>query len=152
MISNFAYPLGCEDGQYFVGYPDTSFESYMRALKAGTFTNPYLATCFRQIKLGDRLWFLYGQSHGDHGFVGVGNVTTDPYIRHSDGQWSVKFDMDLDATWKLLRNGPSGDEIRRMGLDRVQSVRPIDKPKYDILRRRILLASGLATLRRRRSA
>jgi hypothetical protein len=83
--------------------------------------------------------------------VGVGNPTTDPYVRR-DGLWGVKFDMDLDASWKLLRYGPSGAEIRRLGLERVRTVRPIDDPKYDMLRRRIMLASGLAVLRRRRSA
>jgi hypothetical protein len=64
----------------------------------------------------------------------------------------VEFDMDLNATWKLIQNGPSGAEIRRLGLDRVQTVRPIDAPKYDMLRRRIMLASGLGAPRRRRSA
>ena len=93
MIRNFTYPLGGEDGQHFQGYLNTSFGSYLRALKAGTFASVYLATCFNQIKLGDRLWFLYGKSHGDHGFVGVGNVTTDPYERLRDGLW------ESSSTW-----------------------------------------------------
>ncbi len=108
MKRNWLYPLVRHSGFYFQDgaknrLPDTEFESFKQMMRQPSDVEWFrLATNFRQVKVGDRVWMYYGRADGDRGVVGVGVIIgVEPY---ENGTHAIQFKWKRVATKHLMKN------------------------------------------------
>ncbi len=116
-MSNWLYPLSSTSGRTFVDsdgcdYGDASFESFKKMIRSpATDDWWYLATNFRRVKVGDRIWCYYGQSDRNIGVVGVASVRE---IRHNEatGEHDIHLKWDKKGTRQLLKTPVPAATVR----------------------------------------
>ena len=116
-MGNWLYPLSGTSGRYFVDrtgteLPDTSFASFQAMMRRpAPDEHFYLATNFKQVQVGDRVWMYYGVADGDLGVVGLGVVKAlEPY---PDGTPGIRFTWDKGRTRALMKAPLPAAEVRR---------------------------------------
>lgn len=145
-MSDWLYPLSATSGRWFEDatgyrYPDTSFSSFKTMmLRPGTDDWWYLATNFRKVQIGDRIWCYYGSADGNLGVVGVA-ITRALAHDEAAGTHDVHLDWKITATRRLLKAPVSAVEVRKYIPRPRAAVQALDPhPK---LVRQLLKASGI---------
>lgn len=145
-MSDWIYPLSAASGRWFedatgVIYPDTSFASFKSMI-----TKPnkddwwYLATNYRRVAAGDRIWCYYGVADGDLGVVGLATVKA---IAHDEtkGTHDIHLDWKVSATRRLIKAPVPAADVRRFIRNPRAAVQALDPhPK---LVKQLLKAAGI---------
>ena len=117
-MNDWLYPLSRTSGCTFTDaagkrYRDTSFDSFRQMMGSGSSDDWwYLATNFRRVEIGDRVWCYYGVADGDRGIVGLATI-----YDVSNDEKAATHDIHLKwtrrATEALLVTPVPADVIRR---------------------------------------
>jgi hypothetical protein len=116
-ITNWLYPLSRTADRVFVDSDgneteDTSYESFVAMMShIPTDDRWYLATNYRNVGAGDRIWCYYGRADGDRGVVAVARVRD---VVHDElrGTHDVLLEWEKTATRRLLRNPVPAARVR----------------------------------------
>jgi hypothetical protein len=116
-LQHWLYPLSSTSGFWFVlpdgtTTPDTSPANFEKSvLQKDTDDFWTVASNYRRIRAGDRVWVYYGQVDGDLGVVGLATVrdVTEP----EDGRADIELRWDKPGTRRLLVDPVPASEIRR---------------------------------------
>lgn len=152
MTGNWLYPLSKASGKVFVDadgneLSDTSFESFRKMMTGNAPTDDrwYLATAYRQVEPGDRMWCYYGTADGDQGIVGVAEITA---VEHHEeaGTHDLVLCWDHDRTRRLLIEPVPAARVREFIRNPRSPVWNLDRhPELlDEIKRHAGLSSGRA--------
>jgi hypothetical protein len=116
-VQHWLYPLSSTSDFWFVlpdgtETQDTSPANFEKSvLREGSDDCWTVASNYRRIGPGDRVWVYYGRADGDLGVVGLATVrdVTDP----EDGRADIELRWDKAATRRLLIDPVPASEVRR---------------------------------------
>jgi hypothetical protein len=121
--ADWLYPLSSRSGYWFIREDgseteDTGPDSFIQSIYREAEDSWTLATNYRRVDKGDRVWPYYGIWDGDLGIVGLANVlrVEDPPTK--DGLFRVILKWDVAVTHKLFADPFPAAKVRRF-------VRPI---------------------------
>jgi hypothetical protein len=114
--NNWLYPLSKTSGHRFKSRgkrtPDTCFGCFVHLHLSGYEDDHwYLATNFRRVQKGDRIWAYYGTADENQGVVALGSIA-DPNASFRDGTPGIKIQWDRAATRKLISRSVHAEVIR----------------------------------------
>lgn len=145
-MSDWLYPLSAASGRWFADatgyrYPNTSFTSFTAMMRKPSRDDWwYLATNFRNVKIGDRIWCYYGAADGNLGVVGVALVQ-DLVHDEAAGTHDIHLDWMITATRRLMEAPLPAADVRRFIARPRAAVQALDPhPK---LVRQLLKAAGI---------
>jgi hypothetical protein len=145
-MSDWLYPLSSGSGRWFVDstghrYNDTSFASFRTMMSKPSKDDWwYLATNYRNVQIGDRIWCYYGAADGDLGVVGVALVRDLVHDEHA-GTHDIHLDWKVTATRRLMKAPVPATDVRRFIARPRAAVQALDV--HPQLVRQLLKAAGI---------
>jgi len=147
-MSDWLYPLSASSGRYFIDdagheYLDTSFASFSAMMRKPSRDDWwYLATNFRKVRPGDRVWCYYGAADGDIGVVGVANVLE---VDHDEQtrEHSAHLAWAVNATRRLMKAPVGATEVRKHLAHPRAAVQALNP--YPALVRKLVKAAGFSS-------
>jgi len=145
-MSDWLYPLSATSGREFHDatghrYTNTGFTSFTKMMaKPAKDDWWYLATNYRNVKPGDRIWCYYGAADGDLGVVGLALVH-DVMHDESAGTHDIHLDWQVTATRRLMKGPVAATDVRKFIARPRAAVQALDP--HPTLVRQLLKAAGI---------